>query len=60
MNIVTLTENQTELTIAEPRGFGIKRLGASHCTGFRASVRLAEEFGDVFFPDNAGTRLELA
>ena len=52
-------EDQIELTIAELKGFGIQRLGASHCTGFRASVRLAEEFGDVFFPNNTGTHLQL-
>ena len=58
-HLIRAAEDQIELTIAELKGFGIQRLGASHCTGFRASVRLAEEFGDIFFLNNAGTRLHL-
>jgi 7,8-dihydropterin-6-yl-methyl-4-(beta-D-ribofuranosyl)aminobenzene 5'-phosphate synthase len=48
-----------ELTIADLRDMGIQRLGVSHCTGFAASARLAQEFGDAFFLNNAGTRLAL-
>lgn len=50
---------QVEQTIADLREMGIQRLGVSHCTGFRASARLAQEFGGVFFLNNAGTRLTL-
>lgn len=56
-HLIRATQEQIELTIAELKGFGIQKLGASHCTGFRAMVRLAEEFSDIFFPNNAGTRL---
>jgi len=58
-HLIRASEERVELTIAELKGFGIQRLGASHCTGFPATVRLAEEFGDIFFPNNAGTRLQL-
>jgi len=59
MHLFRATEEQVELTIAGLKEFGIQKLGACHCTGFRASVRLAEEFGDVFFRSSAGTLLEL-
>ncbi|MDY7019651.1 MAG: MBL fold metallo-hydrolase [Chloroflexota bacterium] len=58
-HLIRATEERVELTIAELKRFGIQRLGASHCTGFPATVRLAEEFGDIFFANNAGTRLQL-
>ncbi len=48
-----------EQTIADLKEMGIQRLGVSHCTGFRASARLAQEFKDAFFLNNAGTRLTL-
>ena len=53
------SDDQLRHTIAELRGMGIQRLGVSHCTGFRASALLAQEFGDAFFLNNAGTRLTL-
>ena len=56
-HLIRAPEEQIELTIAELSEMGLQRLGVSHCTGFRASVRLAEEFGNVFFINNAGTRL---
>ena len=43
-----------ESTIAALKEMGLQRLGVSHCTGFKASARLAQEFGDVFFLNNAG------
>ena len=53
------TKKHVELTIAELKKFGVRRLGACHCTGFHATVRLAQEFSRAFFPNNAGTRLEI-
>jgi 7,8-dihydropterin-6-yl-methyl-4-(beta-D-ribofuranosyl)aminobenzene 5'-phosphate synthase len=53
------SDERIEHTIADLREMGIQRLGVSHCTGFRASTRLAQEFGDAFFLNNAGTRLTL-
>jgi len=53
------SEERLEKTIADLKEIGIQRLGVSHCTGFRASARLAQEFEDVFFMNNAGTRFTL-
>ncbi len=53
------SDERIEHTIADLREMGIQRLGVSHCTGFRASARLAQEFEDAFFLNNAGTRLAL-
>ena len=53
------SDERIDQTIADLKDMGIQRLGVSHCTGFRASARLAQEFEDVFFLNNAGTRLTL-
>jgi len=53
------SDERIERTIADLREMGIQRLGVSHCTGFHASARLAQEFEDAFFLNNAGTRLTL-
>jgi 7,8-dihydropterin-6-yl-methyl-4-(beta-D-ribofuranosyl)aminobenzene 5'-phosphate synthase len=53
------SEERLEKTVVDLRGMGIQRLGVSHCTGFHASARLAQEFEDTFFLNNAGTRITL-
>jgi 7,8-dihydropterin-6-yl-methyl-4-(beta-D-ribofuranosyl)aminobenzene 5'-phosphate synthase len=53
------SDERIEQTIADLKEIGIQRLGVSHCTGFRASARLAQEFEDIFFLNNAGTQLTL-
>lgn len=53
------SEERIERTIADLKDIGVHRLGVSHCTGFPASVRLAQEFRGRFFLNNAGTRLKL-
>jgi 7,8-dihydropterin-6-yl-methyl-4-(beta-D-ribofuranosyl)aminobenzene 5'-phosphate synthase len=53
------SDERIERTIADLKDMGIQRMGVSHCTGFYASARLAREFGDIFFLNNAGTRLTL-
>lgn len=53
----TASEERVEQTISALKEFGIVRLGASHCTGFPAAARLFQEFGDVFFVNNAGTSI---
>ncbi|MEW6141765.1 MAG: hypothetical protein AB1597_01220 [Chloroflexota bacterium] len=37
----------------------VQQLGVSHCTGFYASVQLAQEFGDRFFLNNSGITITL-
>jgi 7,8-dihydropterin-6-yl-methyl-4-(beta-D-ribofuranosyl)aminobenzene 5'-phosphate synthase len=46
-------------TAADLKEMGVQYLGASHCTGFQASVYLAGEFGDGFFANNSGSRWTL-
>ena len=58
-HLLRAPEERLEKTIADLREMGIQRLGVSHCTGFRASARLAQEFEDIFFMNNAGTRVTL-
>ncbi len=53
------SKERLDKTVADLKEMGIQRLGVSHCTGFHASARLAQEFGDTFFLNNAGTRLTL-
>ena len=48
---------KVERTIRDLKEIGIRRLGCSHCTGFAPTVRLAQEFGEIFFPNNAGTSI---
>lgn len=49
------TEEQKQKAIASLRGFGIQKIGVSHCTGFDASMKLAREFGNDFFVNNSGS-----
>ncbi len=53
------SDERIEQTIVDLKDIGIQKLGVSHCTGFRASARLAQEFEDVFFLNNAGTSFML-
>jgi len=53
------SEERLEKTIVDLKEIGLQRLGVSHCTGFRASARLAQEFEGIFFMNNAGTHVIL-
>ena len=53
------SEERIARTAADLKKMEIQKLGVSHCTGFFASSRLADEFGDKFFLNNAGTTLTL-
>jgi len=52
-------EEQTWSTIAALKELGVQRLGLCHCTGLASASLLAQEFGDSFFFNNAGTSFEL-
>jgi len=54
-HLIRASEVQMELTIAELKDLGVRRLGVSHCTGMAAAVRLAQEFGEDFFFNNTAT-----
>jgi len=58
-HLIGATEERIMLTVAALQEFGVQRLGVSHCTGLPASVRLAQELGDIFFFNNAGTRITI-
>ena len=58
-HLLRSSKERVEQTIADLKKMGIQRLGVSHCTGFAASARLAQEFGDAFFLNNAATCLTL-
>jgi len=53
------SEERVWLTIAALKELGVQRIGVSHCTGLPASAIMAQEFGDGFFFNNAGTKLSL-
>ena len=55
----TASEEQILLTINALRELGVERIGVSHCTGMPAVMLMAQEFGDNFFYNNAGTIVDL-
>jgi len=58
-HLVHASKERLEKTAAALEEMGVQYLGVSHCTGFTASAFLANEFGERFFQNNAGTRLTL-
>jgi 7,8-dihydropterin-6-yl-methyl-4-(beta-D-ribofuranosyl)aminobenzene 5'-phosphate synthase len=58
-HLVAADKVQMEETVKALRAYKIQRIGVSHCTGPKASARLADEFGDRFFYNNAGSAIEL-
>jgi 7,8-dihydropterin-6-yl-methyl-4-(beta-D-ribofuranosyl)aminobenzene 5'-phosphate synthase len=54
------TDERIDKTVAEIKKLGVKKLGASHCTGFHASSRISAALGDAFLINQAGTRLNLS
>jgi 7,8-dihydropterin-6-yl-methyl-4-(beta-D-ribofuranosyl)aminobenzene 5'-phosphate synthase len=58
-HLVHASKERMAKTAAALKEMGVQWLAASHCTGFAASAYLANEFGERFFQNNAGTRLTL-
>jgi len=58
-HLLQASQSRLEKTVADLKAMGVQYLGASHCTGFKASAYLAKEFGDNFFLNNAGSRWTL-
>jgi len=58
-HLIGASEERVWQTIAALKDLGVQRIGVSHCTGMQAAVIMAHEFGDSFFFNNAGTRIEL-
>ncbi len=55
----TVSKEQQEKTIQALQEFNIERLGVSHCTGLKVSMRLCQEFKEKFFFCNVGTVIEV-
>jgi len=53
------SEERVWLTIAALKELGVHKIGVSHCTSLPAAAMMAHEFGEDFFFNNAGTRIEL-
>lgn len=53
-----VSDEQREKSIKALKEFDIERIGVSHCTGMKGSMRLAQEYGDKFFFCNVGTVIE--
>jgi 7,8-dihydropterin-6-yl-methyl-4-(beta-D-ribofuranosyl)aminobenzene 5'-phosphate synthase len=58
-HLVGASPQRMDLTITELLSLGIQKLGLCHCTGLPASAILARMFGEAFFFNNAGTRIDL-
>jgi 7,8-dihydropterin-6-yl-methyl-4-(beta-D-ribofuranosyl)aminobenzene 5'-phosphate synthase len=58
-HLMDASEERIRVTIATLKELGVQRIGVSHCTGLPASAIMAQEFGDGFFFNNAGTRINL-
>jgi len=58
-HLIDASEERVRLTIAALKGLDIQILGMSHCTGLPAACLMAQEFGDKFFFNNAGTTTSL-
>jgi 7,8-dihydropterin-6-yl-methyl-4-(beta-D-ribofuranosyl)aminobenzene 5'-phosphate synthase len=58
-HLMDASEERLWLTIVALKELDVKRLGVSHCTGLPASAIMAQEFGEKFFFNNAGTRISL-
>ncbi|MBN2062486.1 MAG: MBL fold metallo-hydrolase [Deltaproteobacteria bacterium] len=56
-HLIRASKERLDSTIADLKTFGIQRLGVSHCTGGLPAARLALEFGEIFFFNNAGTEI---
>ena len=57
-HLLNASEERIWQTIAAIKELGVKRLGVCHCTGLAASAIMAQEFGEGFFFNNAGTVLD--
>jgi len=59
-HLMDASEERIRLTIATLRELGVQKLGVSHCTGLPAACLMAQEFGDQFFFNHAGTVITLS
>ena len=58
-HLISAGKEQMQSTIDAVKGFNIKKLGVSHCTGLKSAAILAHEFEGAFFFNSAGTKTVL-
>ena len=58
IHLFSASERRVRLTLEEIKRLDVQRIGVSHCTGAGASAFLAQELGDRFFFNQAGTITE--
>ena len=58
-HLMNSSEERVWMTIAALKEMGVHKIGVSHCTSLPAAAMMAHEFGEDFFFNNAGTRIEL-
>jgi len=58
-HLISASKERIRLTIAALKELGVQKLGLCHCTDMPAACLLAQEFGDKFFFNNAGTITDL-
>ena len=58
-HLISAGAEQMQATVQALKGFNIKKLGASHCTGAKSAAILAHEFEGAFFFNSAGTKTVL-
>ena len=58
-HLISASKKRIRLTIAGLKELGVQRLGLCHCTSLPAMSLLAQEFGDKFFFNIAGTTINL-
>ena len=58
-HLVGASEERIQLTITALKDLDVQKLGLCHCTGLPVAMVMSQEFGDKFFFNNAGTRINL-
>jgi 7,8-dihydropterin-6-yl-methyl-4-(beta-D-ribofuranosyl)aminobenzene 5'-phosphate synthase len=58
-HLIGASEERIWRTITALKELGVGRIGVSHCTGLPAAAVMAQEFGENFFFNNTGHRIEL-
>lgn len=59
-HLIGASEERIWRTITALKELGVGRIGISHCTGLPAAAIMAQEFGENFFFNNTGNRIELS
>lgn len=58
-HLVSADETKIEKTINYLEKYKFKKIISTHCTGFKASVELFKNFGEIYMPGSVGTVIEV-